>query len=85
MASKLASNIETTMVSLYNLQTSLINAHGRNATSSPQQLISQIRRRLKELWEVIRAFLQMSHAFGGDVIVLQESLGKESADDCMEF
>jgi len=34
---------------------------------------------------VIRAFLQMSHAFGGDVIVLQESLGKESADDCMEF
>jgi len=27
----------------------------------------------------------MSHAFGGDVIILQESLGKESADDCMEF
>jgi hypothetical protein len=73
------------MASLYSLQTSLINAHGGNPAPSPHERISKIRRRLKQWWEVIRAFLQKTHAFGGNVIMLQESLGKESAEDCMEF
>jgi len=85
MASTLATSIENTMVSLYDLQTSLINAHGDNTTPGPHQLISKMRRKLKMLWESIRAFLQKAHSFGGDVIMLQESLEKESADDCMEF
>jgi hypothetical protein len=86
MASTLASIIETTMVSLYNLQTSLINAHGwHGIPPSPKQLISKIRPKFKNLWEDIRAFLQMSHGFGGDLIILQESLGRESEADCMEF
>jgi hypothetical protein len=88
MASALASIIETTMASMYNLQTSLINAQGgQNGTITPNsnQLISQIRPRFKKLWEDIRAFLQTSHTFGGDIIILQESLGRESEDDCMEF
>ena len=73
------------MVSLYNLQISLINAHGQNTMSNPHQLITQIRPRFKKLWEDIRAFLQMNYAIGGDIITLQESLGTESAEDCMEF
>ena len=85
ISSNLASDIETAMANVYNLQTSLINAHTGNPAPGPHQLISKIRPRLKELWEVIRAFLQKTHAFGGDVIMLQDSLNKESAEDCMEF
>jgi hypothetical protein len=85
MTALLASNIEAVMASLYSLQISLINVHGGSSTHSLRDDFSQTRQSLKHSWEDIRAFLQKSHAFGGDVVMLNDSLRKESVEDCTEF
>lgn len=82
-ATTLASSVEEAMISLYDLQTSVINANGQN---SPQlQETFAMRKHLKDEWECIRIFLQQCHGFGSDVIVLKDSLGTENIEDCLAF
>lgn len=72
------------MISLYNLQTSLINAKGRNSREL-QETFAQIRKPLKDEWEDLLFFLKKCCAFGDDTILLRDSLGRESMKDCVEL
>lgn len=73
------------MISLFNLETSIINAHGGLPPADLRQCFNKIRNLLKETWEDIRVFLQRTYEFGRDVVVLQDSLATQRPEDCLEF
>jgi hypothetical protein len=86
-AKTLASAVESAMDALYRSQVALINVYeDQPSTTLPLgEVFKGIRSRLRSSWEEIRAYIQSCHAYGEDVVLLQESLSVESAEDCVEF
>ena len=84
LVKELAENVQTVMVSLYDLQTSLINkpATDPNAIRSA---FSELRKQLRDQWEDFRDYLQRCNAFGADVSTLADALETEDVADCLEF
>ena len=72
------------MVSLYNLQTHIINRDGTNTTASEVDF-TELRKDLRAQWENLRIYLQRCHAFGADVFMLKEAFGTETTQDLTEF
>jgi hypothetical protein len=74
------------MVSLYDLQTATINAENQDDESaSLSDVFRTIRQTLRAEWETLMAFFKSCHAFGEDIAFLNESMGKESFEDCLNF
>lgn len=74
---QLADDVQKIMVSLYDFQKTL------DGSNTP--VISNVRRELKDQWEMLRAYLQRCHGFGADVDTLKDALGEESKNDLLEF
>jgi len=72
------------MTGLFKLQTALVNVPGEGLPELHQE-VDFIRQTFRYTWEHIKIFFQKCHSFGSDVSKLKESLGTESANDCMEF
>jgi hypothetical protein len=81
---ELKANVEAAMLSLYNLQTYIINRGGPNPTAS-EGGFTELRKDLRTQWENLRIYLQRCHAFGADVFMLKEAFRTETAHDLTEF
>ena len=84
LVKELAENVQTAMVSLYDLQ----NSFNNTAIADPhvfRSAFSELRKQLREQWEELRVYLQRCHAFGEDVSTLQDAFGTEDVADCLEF
>ena len=70
------------MVSLYSLQTALINATNIDRT---RQFFTPMRNILHEQWDDLLRCLKKCHAFGADISMLQYALKTKRTDNRMEF
>ncbi|KIM79353.1 hypothetical protein PILCRDRAFT_823602 [Piloderma croceum F 1598] len=85
-AKSIASNVEAAMTGLFKLQTTLVNVPGGGGgLPELHQNVDVIRQVFRYTWECIKTFFQNCQAFGSDVSNLKESLGTESAEDCIEL
>lgn len=80
----LSTDAANAMASLYDLQTALINAHGRYSSGLSADF-SNIKTPLMNDWKDILAFLQRCSTFGGDIATLNESLQTERPAECAQF
>jgi hypothetical protein len=76
-------DIEAVMQSLYAAQISLTKARGRDPKL--QQSFEHRRQSLQACWRLILSFLKDSHAFGSDVITLNDLIRTEPAESGREF
>jgi len=77
----LAANFKALMISLYNLETSLINAHNGSLPSDLRSWFADIRQSLKENLELLIQLLQGTFAFGKRLLFLQKYLSTTDRKD----
>jgi len=81
----LAADVKVLMASLYNVETSLINAHNGSLPPDLRSWFIDIREPLKENLELMIQLFQDTFAFGKRLLFLQKSMSTADRKDCLHF